>query len=145
MSHYLDMILPFDPEVKISEDDVNKLAGELSIDLEDFAQKLLIRWPKGKADVFAAANFVEWQIPEPRPNQDAPDGGDGSLIEGCIVQFYYFPLEVIAEFALWYRTYIPLEHPLFLMNESGRGLELLETTTSKDILGAYGWKVPDRD
>jgi hypothetical protein len=29
------------------------------------------------------------------------------------------------------------------MNESGYGLELLAATTGKDILRAYGWKVPD--
>lgn len=143
MSHYLNMILPFDPEQQTSDDDLNKIAIEMAIDLADFAQKLLLRWPQGKVDVLKEINRVEWQIPEPRPDQNAPDGGDGSLSYGCIVELYYFPMDIISEFARWYRTYIPLKFPLFLMHESGCGLELLESTTGKDILRAYGWKVPD--
>src|SRR5579862_4496287 len=119
MSHYLDRVLPFDPNASISEDDFQRLARDLAIDLEEFAQKLRIGWPQGRVDVFVSKNRVEWQIPEPRPDQNTPDGGDGSLTDGCIVEHYYFPLEVTAEFALWYRGYIPLKHRLFLMGESG--------------------------
>jgi hypothetical protein len=143
MSHYLNMILPFDPEANLSEDDLIKISSEIAINLADFAQQLILRWPQGKVEILRDKNRVEWQILEPRPNQYTPDGGDGSLSYGCIVELYYFPIEVISEFALWYRSYIPLQHPLFLMNESGCGLELLAATTGKDILRAYGWKVPD--
>jgi hypothetical protein len=145
VSHYLDRILPFDPEVHITEEDFEKTASELAIDLDDFAQKLLQQWTQGKVEVFKDKNRVEWQIPKPRPDLDAPDGGDGTLSYSCIVELYYFPLEVVSEFARWYRSYIPLKYPLFLMHESGAGLELLETTTHKDILRAYGWKFADID
>jgi hypothetical protein len=96
------MILPFDPEANVSEDDLIKIASEMAINLADFAQQLLLRWPQGKIEILRDKNRVEWQIPEPRPNQYTPDGGNGSLSYGCIVELYYFPIEVISEFALWY-------------------------------------------
>lgn len=141
MSHHLDWILPFDPEVHISDEDIEKIRNEMAIDLKDFAQKLLLRWSQGKVDILKEQNRVDWQIPVPRPDQYTPDGGDGSLTYGCIVELYYFPLDVTADFALWYRSYIPLKWSLFLMNESGTGLELLEATTKNDILRAYDWKI----
>jgi len=132
--------LPGDPAVWGSDDDLKKSANDLSIDLEDFARKLIQRWPLGRVEVLATENRVEWQIPEPRPDQRSPDGGEGALIYGCLVELYYFPIDVIVDFALWYRNYIPLKHLLFVGDAGGDFAELLETTIAPDIRRAYGWK-----
>ena len=125
-------ILPHDPEIWASiNDGGEKLKSDLSVDLNDFSNELRELWPKAKVDLVTNENRreVRWQIPEP-----GPDSCWGALLYHSIVEIDSRPVDVVLQFVIWYRHYVPLVHRLFMMVPEGHSvIELTQHTSANDI------------
>jgi hypothetical protein len=128
-------ILPHDPEIWVAiEDNDQKFKSDLAINLDDFAQQLVMRWPKANFEIVTRENSkeIKWSIPDSSPNSCF-----GSLIHYSIIELDSCHFEVVLEFANWYRGYVPSKYRLFIMIPAGESIELTEHTTAQDIRRAF--------
>jgi hypothetical protein len=133
MSHWLGFnILPFDwkltPQAEI----------QLPVDLDDFAKRLQAIYPAGEVNVFnhessttirlyiSIEPSVPWMVAQ-------LDQGKNTILD---VSAWPKPLAV--RLVLWYRQYINLKYPLFLIiSDTGKGIELTENTSQQDVEDVY--------
>jgi hypothetical protein len=130
-------ILPFDPI------HAPTTTIKLPLDLDDFAQQLREKWPAGEVRIGKnkEGTSVKLYLPIQRYGPWIVAG----LIE--IDSYFYvsgWPKQIAKELILWYRHYVPLSYPLFLVvPETENVYELTANTTSDDIEKMYPFPVSD--
>jgi hypothetical protein len=133
---YFD-ILPFDPTV------TPDAKIHLPIDLDDFARQLRDKWPNG--DVLVDKSEGEADITFYITTEKYGRWLVAGFIENYS-QFYVsgWPKRIAKELIFWYRHYVPMKYPLFLViPESGFVAELTDHTSLDDIEKMYPFPVPD--
>lgn len=106
----------------------DKQSDECIIDPDLYAAELQKRWPF--ADVYKSwGKFaVEWELKK----SEEDIGGQGHLFSDmCTAAIRGGPLEDILEFALWHRSMVPDNYPVYFFDE---GLnKVIEVTTEMTI------------
>lgn len=130
-------ILPFDPRTVLD----SKL--QLPIDLDDFARQLQDTWPTG--EVHINRSDVGTNIRFYISTQEQGPWVVAAFTEyPSQLQVSGWPKRIAKEIIFWYRHYIPINHPLFLLiPESGYVTELTAYTTLDDIEHMYPFPIPD--
>ena len=138
MSHELVFtILPFNPlitpDAKI----------QLPVDHDDLIRQLQRLWPSGEVTSFTSEGdtVIRLYIPTKREG----NWNIASFLDDySIFEVSGWPKPAAKKIILWYRQYIPMRYPLFLViPEDGSVTELTASTSSDDIDKLYPYSVLD--
>lgn len=125
------LITPYDP-IHWKDEQSPGLTSDLVIHFGDFSKKAKLKW-----ESYQRFPLFEWAIPF-----DGKSDVSGSFLgEGIQILSLSQPYEAtqFGQFIVWYRSYVPLDYPLFFFAEgSWDALELTETTTSDQIIQFAG-------
>jgi hypothetical protein len=133
MSHWLGFnVLPFDwrltPQAEI----------QLPIDLDDFAQQLHAVYPAGEVNVFNDKTSITVRL------EITTAWGDPWMLaqldqgRNTILDIDAWPKPLAVRIILWYRQYVSLKYPLFLIvSDTGEGIELTKDTSPQDVENVY--------
>jgi hypothetical protein len=133
MSHRLGFdILPFDWK------STQQVEIQIPIDLDDFAHSLQAVYPAGEINLFkhedsttvrlyiSVEQYGPWMVAQ--------------LAQGknTILDVSAWPKLLAIKIILWYRQYINLKYPLFLIvSDTGEGIELRSDTSQQEIENVY--------
>lgn len=130
-------ILPFDPTVTPSA------RTQLPIDLENVAHELRTRWPNGQVRVTQIGEqpivrlYISTEQEGPWVVAEYTENPSFFWVSG-------WPKRIAKELILWYRHYVPMNYPLFLIiREDCFVTELTERTTLDDLENMYPYPVAD--
>lgn len=135
MGEVVFYILPYSEIGQSTKGSERKFESDLSVNVGEFSEELKKLWPKSEVDMSNnnGSQEVQWQIPEP-----SFDACRGALFRNSIVEISSHPFEIVVEFVLWYRHYVPFKYRLFMMVPEGNSvIELVENTNSQDIRRAF--------
>lgn len=106
-----------------------------SVDQEKFSQDVQAHWPQAKVEqiIDPARSFTcTWEIPlEGYELEGAlPRDGKSVVVDGRI--------QDCAEFAIWFRTQVPVDAPLIFCDDAyNNDIELTARTRAADIVNSF--------
>lgn len=111
-------------------------ANKWSISKDDFARRILSRWPSGKVEEAMPSDIsrcLEFYLPM------AYSTVEGGLTKsGDMIFIDYGDLRDRVELALWYRSIVPSSQSLVFGSSSGAGYtELMADTTAAELLSGF--------
>ena len=138
---YFD-ILPFDSTVSPDTPDT---PAPVPIDLDDFAQRLQDQCPTGKIRIIGSGEETHIVLYISTEHEEDWVLFNFYLWENSpIVQISYWPNRFSKALVFWYRHYIPMHFPLFLViPEKDYIAELTAQTSLDDIEQMYPFRIPD--
>lgn len=118
-------------------------AGKWSISREEFAKRVLSRWPEGKVEYVKRPESnlcLEFLIPM---THSTVEGGLDKSGESLLIDYGDYRDSV--ELVLWYRSVVPSSQPLVFCDSGGGGYTDLTTdTTAAELLSDSG-DIPPED
>ena len=139
MSQWLGFyILPFDWIL-----DPESQYLELPIDMDDFAERIQAECPSGEVEFAKHENSVEVMLYVLTEQNDPWIAARLVTGKPTLLNISAYPKDLAVRLILWYRRYVDLKHPLFMViADTGEQIELTEHTSAKEVEDHFpkNWK-----
>jgi hypothetical protein len=133
VSHWLGFyVLPFDWRL------TSQAEIQLPINIDDFAQHLQAVYPAGEVRVVTVEGSTAVRLYITTEQLEPWVVGNLSQGKNTILDISAWPKPLAVRLILWYREYVSLKYPLFLViSDTGEGIELTGITSAQDIENLY--------